>query len=228
LKHLFQVIETIESSPYLIQIFQNCPYKVLKTLEIVSFLPGQFLCHQGQRHNNLFIIISGKVEVYYQAENGKIHMKCFFQEGTFLGELELYDQSPAVSYVRAVTTVTLLRLKRETFMQWLKLDNYFCEFLLKQVSKKYYDYSLTTSETFLYSIKYRICNYLISYCKELHKTTNVEVEFDKNKFAKLFSVTTRSLNRTLQNLQDLKAIEIHGKTITVKDVQILKEIQGIE
>jgi CRP-like cAMP-binding protein len=218
-------VELIENSSCLSEIFHNCPYRILKTLEIVTYRPGQFICRQGQCQNSLFVIIAGKVEVYYQAENGKKHLKYYFQEGAFLGELELYDKSPSSSYVRALTQVKLFRIKREICLEWINADNHFCEYLFKQVSKKYYNYSLNTSKNLLYSAKYRICSYLISFCAKHHQTTGVEIEFDKSKFTKLFTISTRNLNRTLHNLRDLNAIEIRKNSVLVKDVQVLKAIQ---
>lgn len=217
--------EIIESSSRLSEIFQHCPYKILKNIDIVSIRQGQFLCHQGQYQNNLYIIISGKVEVYHQAENGKKHIKYFYEEGTFIGELELYDQIPASSYVQALTPVMVFKISRDKFLQWLKTDSHFSEYLYRQVSKKYYNYSLSTSENLLYSVKYRLCHYLISICAEQNKTTNIEVELDKDKFSKLFSVSIRSLNRILQSLRDLNVIEVTKDTILIKDVKILEEIQ---
>jgi CRP-like cAMP-binding protein len=219
------IVDVIENSLCLSEIFFNCPYRILKALEIVSYRPGQIFCHQEQCQENLFIIISGKVEVYYQAENGKEHLKYCYQEGAFLGELEFYDQSPASSSIRALTQVKLFKIKREIVLEWLKIDNHFSEYLFKQVSKKYYNYSLITSKNFLYSVKYRICNYLILFCAEHNKRTNVEVEFDKNRFTKLFAISLRSLNRTLGNLRDLNAIDIRKNMLIVKDVRLLKEIQ---
>ena len=228
LTNLSSIGEIIEGSLRLSDIFQHCPYRILKNVEIVNFQQGQFLCYQGQCLNNLFIIISGKVEVYHQAENGRRHIKYCYEEGTFIGELEVYDQSPASSYVEALTPVKLFKVSREKFLQWLNADSHFSEFLYRQISKKYYNYSLTTSENILYSVKYRLCHYLILICNERNLKTNVRVELDKDKFIKLFSVSIRSLNRILHSLRDLNVIEVTKDSILIKDVKLLEEIQEDE
>ncbi|HEX3048187.1 MAG TPA: Crp/Fnr family transcriptional regulator [Bacillota bacterium] len=226
MSNLFANIEAIETNPSLAEIFHNCPYRVLKAMEIVDYHAGHLLFQQGNCINCLYIIISGQVEVYYLAENGKKHLKRGVGEGTFLGELELFDQSPSSSCVRALTNVKLFRMKRNTFLKWAEVDNHLNTFLLKQVSKKLYDYTLVTSKNFLYSIKYRICNYFIAYCDDQNKTTHVEIELDKDELSKVFLISERSIDRCLQNLRDLNAIEIRKNSIVVKDVEHLKEIRS--
>lgn len=224
--NLLSNVEAIENSPILSEIFYSCPYRVLKLLEIVELKAGHLIFEQGNCLNCLYIIISGQVEVYYMAENGKKHLKVCFQEGTFLGELELFDQCPSSSCVRALTNVKLFRIKRNTYLKWIELDNHLNGYLLKQVTKKLYNYTLITSENFLYSIKYRISNYLLSFCEEQDKTDNIEIEFDKEELSKLFLISQRSIDRCLQNLRDLNAIEIRKNSVLVKAVEQLKEIRS--
>lgn len=202
---------------------QNCPYRVLRSLEIVNYRQGQFICQQEAPQNNLYITISGKVEVYYLADNGKKHSQSFLTEGTFFGELELFDKRHSSSYVKALTQVNLLRVKRDIFLQWLKEDGNFSEYIFKQISAKFYNYSLNTSKCLLYSAKRRICEYLVSSYTE-DNTNNAKIRFDKNKISKTMLISTRNLNRTLQSLKELDAIEIEKNTVIVKNLEILKSI----
>lgn len=215
------VIEIIDDNLYIYEILKNCPYQILKTMEVICCKPGQFLFYQGHCNNNFYIIVSGKIETYTISETGKKYSTIFGNEKVFLGEFEIFEGCTAKSYVKALTDLKLIKIKRKNFIKWLEIDNNFSCFFAKHTCLKYANYTLKTCNNYFLSLKDRLCEYLIFLAKQKNMTTNLEIKLDKKFLSKEFSVTVRSINRVLQFLSENQIIEINKNIIKIKDIKIL-------
>ncbi len=75
---------------------------------------GEVLFRQGSRGETFFIVVSGEVEVYQEAEGQERHV-AVLGPGSFVGEMALLTGQPRIASVRARTPCRLVALDSEDF-----------------------------------------------------------------------------------------------------------------
>jgi uncharacterized membrane protein len=74
----------------------------------------------GDRGEELFVVLSGRIEITYPDEAGREVILAVLGRGDFLGEVSLLDGGPRTATVRAQTDVSLLSLDREAFHHFIR------------------------------------------------------------------------------------------------------------
>src|SRR5574341_2013272 len=83
-------------------------------VEEISFEKDQIVFNEGDRGDSLYIIVSGKVQVW-EGER----LLNVLGEGDLFGELALLDPEPRLATVKAIESTRLLRLDEAHFREVL-------------------------------------------------------------------------------------------------------------
>lgn len=86
----------------------------------VSIKARQTVCHKGEAGDALYILISGKLKVAAQSEDGREAILAILEDGETFGEMSLLDARPRSASVVAVQDSELLVIKRQDFLQYLE------------------------------------------------------------------------------------------------------------
>jgi CRP/FNR family cyclic AMP-dependent transcriptional regulator len=89
-------------------------------LEWVRFEAGQHVFHTGDPGDSLFVISSGKVEVYFKNDTGERIVLEVATHGDFFGELSLLDSGGRSASVVAIEDTQALRLERDDLDSFVK------------------------------------------------------------------------------------------------------------
>jgi NADH:ubiquinone reductase (H+-translocating) len=84
----------------------------------VHFEPGEFVFHQGDLGDSLYIILEGEAEIVVESdENGKHEEKVVatLKEGEYFGEMALMNQRTRSATVRCKSAMNLLALRQGDF-----------------------------------------------------------------------------------------------------------------
>lgn len=198
-----------------------CPYEILKQWDYREYSSGSIICRQGERYDAFFVIVKGYINIYYMAENGKKYIQSIYKEGNFIGELEIFDGKPYICFVESLTDSKLLQLNRRYFLEWLNLDRYAHSCITREICNQFYDLSQKAAEDTLYSLRKRICNYLLSFCLNKNDNIPIRINLEKEQLSELFAVTSRSVNRILKYLKEKGAIEIKSESIIIRNPSLL-------
>lgn len=222
---IHNIIDIIENNAEIFKILKDCPYEILKQWEIKDYAKGTVICNQGEVYDYFYIIVSGSVDVYIVAENGKKYSQAVYTRGYYIGELEIFDKKPYICSVQALSPVKILRLKREYFLKWIEIDKNINNYVMHTLCKQFYNLSKKAGEDTLYSLKNRVCNYLISVgYKNPNYKKNIIVNIEKKQLSEKFAVTQRSINRILQFLKEKNIIDVNNTCIIIKDMdELIKE-----
>lgn len=219
-----KIQDLIESNVTIKEMLKDCPYDVLRKWEMKHYKKGQIICQQDMYYNYFYIILEGYANIFITAENGKKYSQSIYKKGDYFGELEIFEQKPYICSVEALTDLKILRINRESFLEWLDKDKNFSLYITKTLCSSFYKLSKKAGEDTLYSLKYRVCNYLV-YCLDrgIKRGSTIEIKIEKEQLSEQFVVTQRSINRILKQLKEKSIIEINNKSIIVIDVAKLKE-----
>lgn len=201
------------------------PEKFRARWTVHTYAEGELIGEVGEFYPYFFVSVDGHMNIQHTSEKGKTYSQSIYGPGTYFGELEIFNGKPFVCNVEAITEVTLIRLERDLFLEWIKVDNNFLCYLMKTLCESSYDLSLKASQDTLYSLTFRICDYLIE-CKEKDlNNRHADVFLSKKYLSEKFVVTKRSINRILKELQDKGLIEIKDSHIEVLNLEELIQIR---
>lgn len=93
-------------------------YKVFKLLKKISYKKGSFIFNQGDSPKNIFIVLSGKVELVLDA-NGEYLVKGLLEEGQCFGETAVIGiEKHSASAVAADDTQLIVFSRQDLFSLW--------------------------------------------------------------------------------------------------------------
>lgn len=218
---IHNIVNIIEKNPKINEILKYCPYDILKHWSIREYAKGQIIFRQGEIYNSFCIAVNGYIDIYVMAESGKRYSQAIYTTGDFIGELEIFDKKPFGCFVEAISDVKLLEVQREHFLQWIDLDKNISGYITKALCSQFYNLSKKAGQDTLYSLKQRLCYYLIT-CTNGRLDSSGKIDMQKDKLSEQMAVTPRSINRVLQYLKEKNIIDIVNNSVIIKDINALK------
>jgi CRP/FNR family cyclic AMP-dependent transcriptional regulator len=92
---------------------------ISRILYIHAYSRGQIIFQEGEEGNALFIVLSGKVKVSLNDEEGREYVLDTIEKNGFFGELSLIDDLPRSANIYAMENCDLLVIHRNDFMKLL-------------------------------------------------------------------------------------------------------------
>lgn len=175
---------------YISGLEQNSSYPIGDA----TYNAKQLILEQSHRYNKVFIIKKGIVKCYLSDENGKEFIQEFLGQGMEFGELEVFNQKPTICSVSSVSKLQVFTLSHSVFKNLLEKDAKFNKIVMSSLADKIrykaprhsYQQSYPIEENFM-----RL--------KQIFPEI-IEV-LPKQDIANYMGITTRSLNRVLQQLE---------------------------
>jgi len=82
--------------------------------------PGNVIIEEGAMQTEVFVVISGKLEVHARQEDGSVALLAQVGPGETLGEISLFSPGPAAASVTAVEFSQLWRIADEALMNFMQ------------------------------------------------------------------------------------------------------------
>lgn len=216
------IINIIKKHPHIYRYLKSCPYEILNKWEIVQYEKGKVILKQGVVYDSFFIIVEGKVDIFTMSDDGKRYSQAIYSSGNFIGELEIFDHLPFICSAETISTVKLLKLNRKYFLEWINQDMPFCHNFMKYLCRQFYSLSEKAGKDALYPLKNRICDYLINNI-ENDNIVPAKVSIDKDLLSSQMAVTSRSINRILNELAKKDILKIENNKIYVLNPKALRD-----
>ncbi len=90
--------------------------KLAATMQRVRYEPGEVICHEGDRGDSFYTILSGEAEIIKALGTPEEQSLFIAYPGDFIGEMSLFEPDGVrVATVRAKTRVDALQMTREGF-----------------------------------------------------------------------------------------------------------------
>ncbi len=131
---LFLKREILEKIP----LFKGIDDRFLREMSLhlkpLIFTPGEYVFKEGDKGNEMYFIIRGKLEVISIDEN---KVKNTLSDGDFFGEIALFKKINRTASVRAVTYSDLYTLEKDVFDYCLKMFPGITDQIKETAEKRY-------------------------------------------------------------------------------------------
>ncbi len=188
---------------------------------------GSFLFQEGSPANELFIILTGKVQVGKIVPDGRELTVRMCSEGELLGESSLFSSFPKyVLNAKVIESGEAAVINKDALEDQLSKDSKLALELMKWMSlqhrksqTKFRDLILHGKKGALYSTLIRLSN---SYGVRIREGIQIDVALTNQELANFCGTSREVVNRLLSELRKLGAITIHKGIITIMDLDYLK------
>ena len=190
-------------------------------LTSVTYNKGDFIVHEGDQLESMIFVISGKVKIYQNYENGKTLLLQIMDGLTFIGDIEYFLKRSAECSVEAFTEVRAVKLNYSYINKKLRHNTLFLDHMLIQISKKILETNKYASLNLMYPLDTRLASYILSISDDKLDTVKLT---SINDVASQLGTSYRHLERRLKKLEDELIIERNNKTIKILNNKKLIEI----
>ena len=185
-------------------------------IEIKKLNKDEYLLHQGEKLNYIYILLRGKVKVNHINANGSSMLCSFNSPYSIIGDLEFITQSPIINNVIAYEDCICATIFLSKYHEILMNDVFFMKAIAKNLASKL---SKSTQNQSI-SLNYPVENRLAAYFIVSHKDYMVQDNFVV--VAELIGCSYRQLQRVLQLFLDKKYIKkIKRGTYQIVDLNAL-------
>ncbi len=170
-------------------------------IEIIEINRDDYLLHQGEKLNHIYILLKGKVKVNHINANGNSLLCSFNGPYSIIGDLEFITQSPIINNVIAYENCICATISLSKYYDILINDVFFMKTIARNLASKL---SKSTQNQSI-SLNYPVENRLAAYFVVSHKNSIVQDNFVV--VAELIGCSYRQLQRILQLFLDKKYIK---------------------
>lgn len=200
------------------QIFD---YEILKYAQLHFYEKEEYILESGENLEYYYLLVDGKIKIYYPFENGKSMLLKFYKDFNTIGDLELLKDIPILCNIDAVEDTYLIAIPaailREKYFDNIGLLHH----LVDSLSEKLYGTINNSSYNFVYPLINRLSSYLVEH---LTDKNYIILNSSYLEIAQFLGTTYRHLNRTLKEMELRSIIRCDDKKIDILDIDQLKEL----
>lgn len=137
-------------------ILNDTPAHIKKEFIYRRHKKGSFIIPPQEQNNYLYILITGKAEVYRQSYEGTMVSLYIYDSYTCFGEIEIFNEKIKTLSVIAKQNCETIAIHKTKVYEWMKIDFNFNFYIIKQLASKLILSSDTTAQLSLLTVKDRI------------------------------------------------------------------------
>ena len=191
----------------------------IEHLELCTFKKGEYILHQGDKLEYVYILVKGKVKTCRNTLNGLSFLTSITYPLNIFGEVELLHNELVSNDIIAIEDSVFLRISNLLYHDELIHDQAFIQYIASSLAFKLYKINQNISVSINYPVENRLASYLVS-CEVNHI-----VEDNFVSVAQMIGCSYRQLQRTLGIFVEKGYIEkIHRGTIQIINDEALKQL----
>src|SRR5215213_1490727 len=183
----------------------------------------QVVYSEGKRPRFLYYLVSGKVKVFKNHEDGKEYIIDLLSSGDFIGYKALIEDKNYEDNASILEDADIMQIPKEDFLQMIYSDiNIAAKFIhiITQNVKEKEERLLNLAYS---SLRKRVAKALVDINSKFNAQNN-PIEISRDDIAQYIGTATESLIRTLSDFKEEKLIEIKSGKIIVTNSEKLKNL----
>ena len=179
------------------------------------------LIHAGEKAETLYFIVKGSVAVLIKDEEGKEMILSYLNQGDFIGELGLFEESEnptRTAWVRAKSPCEVAEISYKKFRQLIQVNPEILVRLSSQMARRLQTTSQKVGNLAFLDVTGRIAQTLLNLAHQPDAMTHpdgMQIKITRQEIGQIVGCSRETVGRILKMLEDQSLISAHGKTIVV-------------
>ncbi len=194
--------------------------------QMQKLVDGQRLFTQADKVTSFYMVISGKIKLFRMSPDGQEKIIEIVKAGEVFAEALMFTNQigyPVSSAALAETIV--ISINANNFQEMLRGSTATCLLMLGSMSFQLRKLIKEIDTITLHSGTCRVASYLIQEMSE--DKNNFTLDTPKNVIAARLSVKPETFSRIIKNLKNQDILTIEGNSVTVHNIDALKELSII-
>jgi CRP-like cAMP-binding protein len=217
-------VDVLAGIPLFRVLSQECVSAAVRAGRFKSYAAGQIIFHQGDPGDHLYVVIKGLVKVVFTSERGdEIVLNIRGPEEIF-GELALLDGSPRSASVVVLQPTSVFVLSRRQLLELMSSNPGLADGFLKLIGKLVRKLTEQVGDLTFLDLKGRLAKLLLQLSVKDDDGPGVvlDVALTQSDLAEMIGASRPAVNRALQSFVTRGLIEMHGRTIVLRDLDNLR------
>ncbi len=193
-----------------------------------TYAKGQWLFARGERIDFLIFLLQGSIRAQMQDSEGKVVRIDTLHGPQMIAPAFVFSSHRIVpiDIIAYSEQVSVLEVPRKIIFRQLYRSSVCLESFLQDIGDKFAFLAEKVMAFSFFTIQQKVSHFLLT---EYNKQgTSIILSLTRDEWADLFGVTRPSLSRVLSDMVRMDWIEVHGKTITVRNPNALRSILNKE
>jgi CRP/FNR family cyclic AMP-dependent transcriptional regulator len=194
---------------------------------VVKLNRGERLFAEGDKGDQLYIIISGKIKLTKAAPDGRENLLSVHGPGEMFGELSLFDPVPRTASATAVTDAELAALAHEDVRTWLSSRPEVSMHLLRALAQRLRRINEVKADLVFTDVPGRVAKALLDLAERfgVQNSDGIQVNHDltQEELAQLVGASRETVNKALADFAARGWIQLAAKSVLVIDPDRLRK-----
>jgi len=186
-----------------------------------------WVLHENETGSALFVIISGKVKVSRESDDGKEVILTILNESDFFGEMAILDGLSRSAGVIAIEETELFIIQRTDFLNLLQEHPEISVALLQELTRRLRASDLRIKSLSLRDAEGKVASVILQLADDIGKIKQGKVEIERLPFqhdlANMAGTSRETISRTLHSFAKRGLIELEGTRLTINNYEKFKE-----
>ena len=179
------------------------------------------LIHAGEKAETLYFIVKGSVAVLIKDEEGKEMILSYLNQGDFIGELGLFEESEnptRTAWVRAKSPCEVAEISYKKFRQLIQVNPEILVRLSSQMARRLQSTSQKVGNLAFLDVTGRIAQTLLNLAKQPDAMTHpdgMQIKITRQEIGRIVGCSREMVGRVLKSLEEQGLVHVKGKTMVV-------------
>ena len=209
-------------------LLSSAPTEELENVVVSSrlrtFRRGQIVCTAGDPGDTLIVVVSGQVKISVRSADGAELTLTVVGPGATIGEVSVADGGPRSADVETLAESQLLFVPRATMQAVCERVPAVAQALTSAIAAALRRLTETTSDLVFLDLPRRVAKLLLSQPRSDDGV--ISRQLTQEEYARLLGSTRQSVNIALRGFERRAWIEMHDRSVTVKQPAALARFAG--
>lgn len=224
LSHLFEQLRKVRH-------FENLPDQSVKEIvfagQILHYEAQDVIFHQGDSHTGLYVLLQGRVVLYKLGFNGQQTQILVLHPVTMFNEVPVIDAGTTLVTAVAVEKTTTWTIDHKSYHMLLARHPEIGTGLLQVLAMRNRLLFSRYEDLLSLPVLSRIAKIVLAISVYGTKPVN-RMQYKNPDLAAMAATTPEAVSRALKELDQMSAIHVERKVITILAVEILEELGQFE
>lgn len=197
-------------------------------LTLRNYELGTTIFHKDDRGSTLYIIRNGQVKISAPSPEGGEVILAMMTDGDFFGELSILDLKSRSATATAMETTSAYTLDRDDFLDVVRAEPDLAIETLAFLSERLRRTNLLLEDAFFLDLPMRLAKRLLELAEkdglETDRGLKIDMRLTQHDLASAIGASAKSVNRLLDEFQDLDLISIDRKNIYILRLDELRQL----
>jgi len=217
----------LQNVPLFQTLDEQQQHDVATLLSEQTFAKGQFLFHEGDRGQELYIISAGRVRICKTSADGRELTLRMFGPGELFGEFAVLDDQPRSTDAVAMDPLTVFTLSKRAF--WALLEQHFA--LTRRLIALLVERTRFTAGYYgnlaFFDVAERVAALLVQLTSHhAGPPAPIRLQLTQQELGSFASATREQVNRTLREFAAQGLVSLERSAVVVLDREGLRRVLG--